>query len=104
MPRRAGAEAPLGLGGQAELGVQGAVVAAGKRMRRGGGHRPARVDEDVVERKQGRAAAWLRSPRGDQAVADLARRVYVAEAQEPAELRVIEGGVVVARENHRKLA
>ena len=90
-------------GWQAELGVQSAVVAAGQFMRRRDEHGATRVDEDVVDREQGRTAAWLWPPGGDQPVADLAGGVHVAEVQEPAELRVIKGGVVVTGEHHRRV-
>ena len=49
-------------GRQAEPGVEGLVVAARHPVRRGGEHRAARVDQDVIEGQQGRAAAGLRPP------------------------------------------
>src|SRR5258708_7185198 len=84
-----------------ELGVECAVVAAGQSVGRRGQDRAAPVDEDVVDGEQSQAPAGLWSPGRGQPVAGLAGRVQVAAAQEPAELRVIGGGVEVSGEDAR---
>jgi len=77
------------------------VVAAVQPVGRRGQDRAAPVDEDVVDCEQGQPPGALWSPGGGQPVACLAGRVEVAAAQEPAELRVIEGGVEVSGEDAR---
>ncbi len=53
----------------------------------------------MVDRKERQCFGALEVPGRNQSVAGLAGRVDVALAQEPAELRVIEGGVEISGED-----
>jgi hypothetical protein len=80
------------------------MIAARHPVHRRAEHGAARIHQDVVEREQRRPSAGLWPPGGDQTLAHLAGRVDVAEAQQPAELCVIFGGVEVPGQHDRRIA
>ena len=83
-------------GGQPDFGVNRAMVTARQVVYRGCQHGAPGIDEDMIESEQCELSCG--PPCGGQPITCPARGVDVPEAQQPAELRVIGGGVEVPGE------
>jgi hypothetical protein len=86
-------------GGQAEFRVDRAMVTARQLVYRGGQHGAPGIDEDMIDGEE-RGFSY-RSPRWGKAFTGSAGGVGVAETQQPAELRMVDGGVEVAGQQAR---
>ena len=86
-------------GGQAQPRVDGAMVAARQGMHRGFQHGAPGIEEDVIDREN--RALSTGPPGGNQSVTRLSGGVDMTEAQQSAELCMIEGGVEVPGQHAR---